>query len=73
MNEKLLDIHVLKTILKTEVHDRVYGKLSTDIFTRAKYDLNDILKFFIKNYASPRKLEENLMKYHQCSHICENL
>ena len=65
MREKLLDIHVLKTILKTKISDRVYGKLSTDVFTRSKYDLNDILKFFIKNYASPRELEENLMKFHK--------
>ena len=65
MREKLLDIHVLKTILKNKISDRVYGKLITDVFTRPKYNLDDILKFFVKNYASPRELEENLMKFHQ--------
>ena len=35
MSEKLLDIHGLKTILKTKVHYHVYMKLSTDIFTTA--------------------------------------
>ena len=48
MSEKLLDIHILKTILKTKIHDRVYMKLSTDVFTKAKYELKNILKFFIK-------------------------
>ena len=56
MKEKLLDVHVLKTILKTKVSERVYGKLTTEVFTRQNYDLNDILKFFIKTYASPREL-----------------
>ena len=65
MKEKLLDVHVLKTILKTKVSERVYGKLTTEVFTRQNYDLTDILKFFIKTYASPRELEENLMKFHQ--------
>ena len=65
MKEKLLDIHVLKTILKNKVSERVYGKLTTDVFTRQNYDLKDILKFFIKTYASLRELEENLMKFHQ--------
>ena len=36
IKEKLLDIHVLKTILKNKVSDRVYGKLTTDVFTRQK-------------------------------------
>ena len=38
MSEKLLDIHVLKTILKTKVHYHVYMKLSTDIFTTAWFE-----------------------------------
>ena len=54
MSEKLLDIHVLKTILKTKIHDRIYMKLSTDVFTKAKYELKDILKFFIKKIIAPQ-------------------
>ena len=29
------------------------------------HTIEDIIRFFIKNYASPREFKENLMKYHQ--------
>ena len=63
MREKLLDIHVLKTILKTKISDRVYGKLSTDVFTRSKYDLNDILKFSSRTMLHQGNLKKILWSF----------
>ena len=65
MREKLLDIHILKTILKSKVSKKVYAKLTTDVFTRQNYDNKDIIEFFVETYAHPRELEENLIQYHQ--------
>ena len=56
MREKLLNIHVLKTILKNKVNKKVYAKLTTDVFTRENYDIKDIIEFFVETYAHPREL-----------------
>ena len=41
-----------------------YEHLKIQILMK-NHTAEDIIIFFIKNYASPRELEENLMKYHQ--------
>ena len=55
---------ILIKIIKKKTNRDVYNKLEIEVLIH-NYNLNDILKFFVKNYASPRELEENLMKYHQ--------
>ena len=56
--------NVLEKIIKNNVDKQIYKNLKIQVLMK-DHTIEDIIRFFIKNYASPRELEENLMKYHQ--------
>ena len=56
--------NVLEEIIKNNVEKQIYEHLKIQILMK-NHTVEDIIRFFIKNYASPRELEENLLKYHQ--------
>ena len=56
---------ILIKIIKKKTNRDVYSQLEIEVLINPDYTTNDIIRFFLKNYASPRELEENLMEYHK--------
>ena len=56
---------ILIKIIKKKTNRDVYSQLEIEVLINPDYTTYDIIRFFLKNYASPRELEENLMEYHK--------
>ena len=60
-----INTEILKKIIKKKISNQDFNKLEIQVLIHVDHTIEDIIKFFIKNYVSPRELEENLMKFHQ--------
>ena len=63
-NTNLTEDILIKIIEKRNSRD-VYKKLEIQVLIHVDHTIEDIIKFFIKNFCCPRKLKEDLIEYYR--------
>ena len=50
-------------IIKKKTNKDVYNKLEIEVLVNIDYTINDIIRFFIRHYAHPKKLASDIKEY----------
>ena len=54
---------ILIKIIKKNTNRDVYNKLEIEVLVNTNYTINDIIRFFIRHYAHPKKLASDIKEY----------
>ena len=62
-NNSNISENILVKIIKKRTNKDVYNKLEIEVLVNTDYTINDIIRFFIRHYAHPKKLASDIKEY----------